>query len=85
MRRLPRWSRVVLSLAAVLAAVLAAGVAWNQRADDLCREDAPTTADGYTVSWDWGELAYVCDYGMSREEPKRIGLIDAFHGDGRRH
>lgn len=82
MSRLVVWT---LSLSVALAAVTLIGVAWNQRADDLCREEAPETARGYSVSWEWDELAYVCDYRLPHEQQKRIGIIDAFHGEGRRH
>jgi hypothetical protein len=75
----------VLSVSVALVAVILVGVTWNQRADDLCRKDAPPAANGYSVSWEWGELAYVCDYRIRSEKPKRIGITDAFHGDRRRH
>jgi hypothetical protein len=83
MRRIAFWS---LSLSVVLAAAALVGVAWNQRANDLCREDAPGPASGYTVGWEWSELGYVCTYRTPSAQPKRIGIIDAFHGDrGRGH
>lgn len=75
----------ILFVSVALAAVILVGVTWNQRADDLCRKDAPPAANGYSVSWEWGEFAYVCDYRSRSEQPKRIGITDAFHGDRRRH
>ena len=81
MRRLA-WS--VLSLSVALAAAALIGVTWSQRADHLCREDTPETARGYSVSWDWEEFAYVCEYRLPGEQAKRIGILDAFHGDDRR-
>jgi hypothetical protein len=87
MRRLVKWSVVVLSSSIVaLVAVIAVSLSWNDRADDICREQAPPTASDYSSSWDWAELAYVCDYRAPRENPRRVGIIDAFHGEGsRRH
>lgn len=77
-----RW---ILSLAVALVAVVLIGVTWNQKAKDLCRRDAPQTGTGYSVTWEWDEFAYVCDYRTASAQPKnRIGIIDAFHGDGRR-
>lgn len=85
MRRLPRWSLLALSVVAAAAVAVGVGAAWNQRAGELCREDAPAAASGYTVRWEWDELAYVCDYDLPSEQPRRIGIVDAFHGEGRRH
>lgn len=72
-----------LAVVATIAVVIAIGVAWNERAETLCREDAPPGASGYTVRWELGELAYVCDYRMPTREPRRIGIVDAFHGERR--
>jgi len=85
--RLVRWSLVVLTVGTVaVLAVIAVGASWNDRADDICRDDAPATATGYSVTWEWAELAYVCDYPEPSEQPRRVGIIDAFHGEGgRRH
>lgn len=78
-----RW---ILTLGAAAAAVVLIGVTWNQRADELCRKDAPGRASGYSVRWEWNEFAYVCDYRATGVRPKRVGIIDAFHGeDSRRH
>jgi hypothetical protein len=87
MRRLARWSLVVVSSSIVaLVAVISVSVTWNDRADDICREQAPRTASDYSSTWDWAEFAYVCDYGAPDEDPRRVGIIDAFHGEGsRRH
>jgi hypothetical protein len=78
---------VVLSSSIVaLVAVSFISVMWKQRAEDICREQAPRTASGYSVTWKWAEFAYVCDYRASSQGPRRVGIIDAFHGDGnRRH
>lgn len=85
MRRLVLRSLVVLSSTIVgLVAVGLVGRMWNQRADDICREQAPRTAGGYSATWEWAEFAYVCDYRAPSEGQRRVGIIDAFHGDGRR-
>jgi hypothetical protein len=81
MRRILAWA---LSLGAALAAAALVGVVWSQRADDLCREDAPGTARGYSVKWEWDEFAYVCSYRTPEPRSKRIGIVDAFHGDDKR-
>ena len=87
MRRLARWSLVGLSVSTVVAvAVVSAGFIWSDRANDICREEAPPTATRHSATWEWAELAYVCDYREPTEQPRRVGVIDAFHGDGsRRH
>jgi hypothetical protein len=78
-----RW---ILGFGAAVAAVVLIGVTWNQRADELCRKDAPQTSTGYSVRWEWNEFAYVCDYRATGARPKRVGILDAFHGeDSRRH
>jgi hypothetical protein len=80
-----RRSLVVAALSLVaLVGVGAVGAAWNDRASDVCREEAPVTATGYSVTWEWSEAAYVCSYRAPDPETKRVGLIDAFHGEGRR-
>ena len=58
------------------------GVTWNQRAEDICREQAPQTATGYSMSWEWDDFAYVCDYRAPTAQSERIGIIDAFHSGG---
>ena len=81
------WSLLILSSSIVaLVAVGLVSAVWNERADDICREQAPRTASGYSVTWEWAEFAYVCDYRAPSEDQRRVGIIDAFHGDGsRRH
>jgi hypothetical protein len=75
-----------MSLALALVGVGVIGLTWKGRADDICREQAPRTANDYSITWEWDEFAYICDYGVPSEQPKRVGVIDAFHGDGsRRH
>jgi hypothetical protein len=82
MSRLVRWILALVSSGVVaLLAVGLVGVAWNQRAEDVCRENAPR-ASGYSVKWEWGEFAYVCDYRASTEPSRRVGIVDAFHGGG---
>ena len=81
MRRILAWA---LSVGAALAATALVGVAWNQRADDLCREDAPRAESRYSVDWEWDEFAYVCSYPTPETRSKRVGIIDAFHGDDKR-
>jgi hypothetical protein len=83
--RLPRWSLIVASLVAALGAAGLVGVSWKDRADDICRKEAPATGRGYTMAWSWDEFAYVCDYQAPSEPERRVGVIDAFHGDDRRH
>lgn len=74
----------VLSVSIVaVGAVVAVSIAWNDRAEDICSEEGARSA--YSVTWEWSEFAYVCDYRAQEEEPKRVGIIDAFHGEGRRH
>ena len=85
MSRLPRWTLIVASLIAALGAAALVGVSWKDRADDICRKEAPPTGSGYTMAWNWDEFAYVCDYQEPSEPERRVGVIDAFHGDGRRH
>lgn len=77
---------LVIVLAGVVAvlAVAAVGVAWSDRAEDVCRDEAPRSAGGYSVTWEWSEFAYVCNYRAPNAQPKRVGIIDAFHGEGRR-
>ena len=83
MSRVVRWFLAVLASGLfALVAVGLVGVAWNDRADDVCREQAPQTAVGYTVTWEWFEFAYVCDYHTPTRQTKRVGIIDAFHGGG---
>jgi hypothetical protein len=67
-----------------LAGAVLVGVAWKDRANDVCREQAPATATGYSVAWKWTDAAYVCSYRAPGPETKRVGLIEAFHGEGRR-
>ena len=84
MRRFVRWFIAILAATAVaLGAVVAISVVWNDRAEDVCREEAPQSAGEASASWEWSEFAYVCDR-RGVEEGKRVGLVDAFHGEGRR-
>ena len=79
--------RALLIVSAGIVAVLAAslvGITWNQRADDVCRENVSGAAGGYSVRWEWNDFAYVCDYRAPAEQSKRVGIVDAFHSDGRR-
>jgi hypothetical protein len=76
---------LIVGLVAV-AAVVSVGVTWSDKAKNVCREKAPATASDYSVRWEWREFAYMCDYGAPEAEQRRVGIIDAFHGDGaRRH
>ncbi len=83
-RHLARSLLIVSSSLVALVAVGLVGVAWNDRANDVCREQAPASATGYSVTWEWSEAAYVCNYRAPDAETKRVGIIDAFHGEGRR-
>lgn len=78
-----RWFLVVLSASIVaLVAVGFIGLTWNDRADDICREQAPRTASAYSITWEWDEFAYVCDYRAPAEPSRRVGIVDAFHSGG---
>jgi hypothetical protein len=80
-----RWTLLVVSAAIIAVIALGLiGVAWNDRANDVCREQAPARATGYSVTWEWSEAAYVCSYRAPDAQTKRVGIIDAFHGEGRR-
>jgi hypothetical protein len=83
MRRLVSWSLVVLTLSIVALVGVGFMSAWNDRAEDICRKEAPRTTSGYSSTWEWAEFAYVCDYGAPSEDPKRVGITDAFHQGGR--
>jgi hypothetical protein len=83
MSKLLRWSLVALSLSVVaLGAAGFVGLSWSHRADDICREGAPSGASGYSISWDWAELAYVCDYRAPGADTRRVGVTDAFRHPG---
>jgi hypothetical protein len=85
MRKLVRWSLVVLSLSIVaLGAAGFIGLSWNHRADDICREEAPPKASGYSITWDWAEFAYVCDYRAPSAGTRRVGVTDVFRHPGPR-
>jgi hypothetical protein len=49
-------------------------VVWNEGAEDVCREEAPSATSGYSITWDWDRLGYVCDYGPTE---RRVGLTEA--------
>ena len=78
-----RWLALAVSLVVVALAVGLLAVSWEDRADDVCREKAPSTGSSYTLAWKWDEFAYVCDYQSPSEPPRRVGVIDAFHSGGR--
>ncbi len=83
MRRLVLWSLVVLSLSIVaLGAVGFMSLSWNHRADGICREEAPPSASGYSITWDWAEFSYVCDYRGPVERIRRVGITEAFRHPG---
>jgi hypothetical protein len=85
MRRFARLLLVTLFAGTVtVGAAVAVSLAWNDRAEDVCRNEAPQSAGGHSVTWEWSEFAYVCDYRARDEQPRRVGIIDAFHGEGRR-
>jgi hypothetical protein len=74
---------VRLALRVLVATVLALGlvslgfaldIVWNEGAEDVCREEAPSAASGYSITWDWDRLGYVCHYGPTE---RRVGLTDA--------
>lgn len=83
MSKLVRWSLVVLAASIVApVAVGFIGLTWSKRADDICREEAPRSTSGYSVTWDWAEFAYVCDYRARGVRSKRVGIRDAFRHPG---
>lgn len=83
MSKLLRWSLLALSVSILaLGAAGFVGLSWNHRADDICREEAPSTSGGYSVTWDWAEFAYVCDYRAPGARTKRVGIRDAFRHPG---
>jgi hypothetical protein len=84
MSRFGRPLVVVTSLGAALLVVVLVGLAWKGRAEDICEEKAPQSAGGYSLTWEWAEFSYACDYHAPRAQTRRVGVIDAFHGDGRR-
>ena len=73
-----------LGLSVVMVGLVALGLTWNHRADDICRKEAPRSASGYSVSWDWDEFAYVCDYRAPGDRTRRVGISDAFRHPGPR-
>lgn len=80
-----RWSLVVLSLSIVsLVAVGFISLTWNKRADDICRKQAPRSSSGYSITWEWAEFAYVCDYRAPGERTRRVGITEAFRHPGPR-
>ena len=79
MRGLVRWFFGVIALSIVaVVAVAFVGPTWNHRADDICREQAPPSSSGYSISWEWTEFAYVCDYRAPGELTRRVGITEAF-------
>jgi hypothetical protein len=83
-RHLARSLLILFSSLVALVGVGLVGVAWSDRANDVCREQAPASPTGYSVTWEWSEAAYVCNYRAPKAETKRVGIIDAFHGEERR-
>ena len=69
-----------------VAGVFLIGLTWSDRAEAICGKEAPAAESGYSVSWEWAELAYVCDYDAPAEGQRRVGIVAAFHGEEtRRH
>ena len=79
MRGLVRWflGIMALSIVAVLAVAFVRPT-WNHRAHDICREQAPRSASGYSINWEWTEFAYVCNYRAPGEQTRRVGVTEAF-------
>jgi hypothetical protein len=82
-----RWTLAAVAAVAVTAlGAVSVGAAWDDRARDVCRDEAPLGSTGYSTRWQWGQFAYVCDYRGTGGEQRRVGLVDAFHGEeARRH
>jgi len=80
MRGLARWFLGIIALSILaVAAVAFVRPSWNDRADDVCRQQAPGSASGYSINWEWTEFAYVCDYRVPGEHTtRRVGLTEAF-------
>ena len=80
--------RLVLLLAVSVVAATASAVvfidlAWNHRAANICNAETEkpreaASATGYSIQWEWSELAYVCRYDSPGDPTKRVGFTDAF-------
>jgi hypothetical protein len=73
----------VVTATALVAAVVFIDLAWNHRAANSCNQEAErprgtTSADGYSIQWEWAEFAYVCSYHAPGDPRKRVGFTDAF-------
>lgn len=78
-----RWSLLLLSVGTLAAvAVVLLSSTWNERAEDICRDETPRAGSSYSVTWEWDEFAYVCDYRAPDEKRRRVGIVDAFHSGG---
>lgn len=76
--RSPKALRIFLATFLALALVssgVAIDVVWNYGAEDVCREKAPSGTTGYSITWQWDQLAYVCDYDGAAE--RRVGFTEA--------
>ena len=71
----------VVSIGALIGALFV-DVAWNQRAANICNQEAEkppgAAASGYTTQWEWSRFAYVCRYDAPGEPTKRVGFTTAF-------
>lgn len=78
---------MLVGVFALIGGVMAAGAftdaAWNRRAANICSQESEkpagaSSASGYSIRWDWTELAYVCRYHGPSEPKRRVGLTEAF-------
>ena len=80
-----RWILTAASLLLALGTVGMIGAGWKDRANEICGKEAPRSGGDFTLSWQWDQIAYVCDYRAPDEPPRSVSVLDAFHSDGSRH
>jgi hypothetical protein len=86
MGRAARWTLSVIAAAVVGGlVVVAVATAWSDRATDVCEKNKPASVSEFKVEWETSGFAYVCKYESSEAPDKRVSIVDAFHGEGRRH
>lgn len=86
MGRIARWTVALIAAAALgVLAVTVVAVTWKDRATAVCEKNKPTSVADYTVEWETNEFAFVCKYESPETPDRRVGIVDAFHGEGREH
>jgi hypothetical protein len=83
MRRLAFLTLSVVALIVVAGVFFNVDVRWNRQASYICNQEREMpaearTASGYSIQWEWREIAYVCSYHAPGEPEKRVGFTDAF-------